>query len=503
MLYLQLLFSKQPQLLQNVPVLCSQYIVLGICSEWDQSELDTVSQLLLNHVVSIEVDPIQICDQKFASVRWKDFQLNEFLVQQKQIGAPIAKDLIMEHCKKLWKASPQTPVIEYNNNNNNNSSSLHIGNNSKTPTDMAREQLAARYSLAARLNVHRTLTATPERPQKAAAGNEYISSPKQPLQQQQVQPQTQQQVLPTPLANLVMSSIRLYIYIYVYIHSLRLQTNVLPMQKPAYSASNPFNPQRANHQSSEPSSAVLPTHNVFKPKTSPRPLNMYYNVRLNNPMQQQPQPLMQLPKQPALSYVPARYAQPAAAAVQPHAAVPPLLPIIPAFRTTSLTVGLTYDVYVSFVENGPHLFWVQLKSATNDLNAMMGQIEHMRLQTLNQFPGVGTACVARFSEDGNCYRALVSAVYGQRFRVVYVDYGNSEMVSLGDLYQIPQELLKIKPFAFRFALAGAKELGALDESMKRIFKNSALYINFQLTVQAPESVGSMQTCQLLHNVSNN
>lgn len=170
-----------------------------------------MSQLLLNHVVSIEVDPIQICDQKFASVRWKDFQLNEFLVQQKQIGAPIAKDLIMEHCKKLWKASPQTPVIEYNNNN----SSLHIGNTSKTPTDLAREQLAARYSLAARLNVHRTLTTTPERPQKAAAGNEYIS----PAKLQQQQPQNQQ-VLPTPLANLVMSSICLYVYMCIYIDSL-------------------------------------------------------------------------------------------------------------------------------------------------------------------------------------------------------------------------------------------------------------------------------------------
>lgn len=177
-----------------------------------------MSQLLLNHVVSIEVDPIQICDQKFASVRWKDFQLNEFLVQQKQIGAPIAKDLIMEHCKKLWKASPQTPVIEYNNNNNN-SSGLHIGNTSKTPTDLAREQLAARLSLSARLNVHRTLTTTPERPQKAAAGNEYISPAKQ-----QVQPQNQQ-VLPTPLANLVMSSICLYVYLCVYINSLFVFTD--------------------------------------------------------------------------------------------------------------------------------------------------------------------------------------------------------------------------------------------------------------------------------------
>ncbi|KAH8261357.1 hypothetical protein KR044_007853 [Drosophila immigrans] len=457
-----LLFSKQPQLLQNVPVLSTQYIVLGICSEWDDSELDVVRQLIVNHVVSIEVDDTQICGQKFASVRWKDFELNEFLVQQKQIGAPIANDLIMDHCKKLWKVSSQSPMVEYNNNNIQGT-----GNAAKTPTDVAREQLAARFSLAARLDVHRTLNSAQPRALKTAPVN---NSP---------MPQQQEQLLPTPLANL---------------------TNVQPaahlvnnVQKPAYVAPHQFNQQRANYQSSD---ATL-THNVFTPKSSPRPLNLYYNVRLNNPMQL---PLAQLPKQPSLSYAPARYAlsqPPTAIAAQKQAIQQQ--PLIPAFRTTSLTVGLTYDVYVSFVENGPHLFWVQLKSASNDLNAMMGQIEHMRLQGLGQYPGVGTACVARFSEDGNCYRALVSAVYGQRYRVVYVDYGNSEMVSLSDLYTIPQELLKIKPFAFRFALAGAKELGALDESMKRIFKNSSLYINFQLTVQAAESVGSMQTCQLLHN----
>ncbi|XP_030564874.1 maternal protein tudor [Drosophila novamexicana] len=477
-----LLFSKQPQLLQNIPVLCSQYIVLGICSEWDQSELDTVKQLMVNHVVSIKVDSTQICGQKFASVRWKDFELNEFLVQQKQIGAPIANELIMDHCKKLWKAAPPSPVIEYNNNNIQST-----GGSPKTPTDVAREQIAARYSLAARLDVHRTLATTSPRPLKTT--NDYTQPKQQQQQLVQVQPPAKIS-LPTPLANL---------------------TNVLPnivqvapthpvnAQKAAYAAvSHPYNQHSANNQTSKSSSGLLPAHNVFAPKTSPRPLNMYYNVRLNNPMQ--PQPLLQ---QPALNFVPIpRYAlgqPPAVAAAAAQKQQQQLQPIVPAFRTTSLTVGLTYDVYVSFVENGPHLFWVQLKSANGDLNAMMSRIERIRLQTLTQFPGVGTACVARFSEDGNFYRALVSAVYGQRFRVVYVDYGNSELVTLADLYQIPEELLLIKPFAFRFALAGAKELGALDESMKRIFKNSALYINFQLTVQAAESVGSIQTCHLMHN----
>jgi len=180
-----------------VPVLCSQYIVLGICSEWDKSELDAVNQLIGNHVVTIDVDPTQICGQKFASVRWKDFELNEYLVEQKQIGAPIANELIMDHCKKLWKvAAPQSPVIEYNNN-----SIQSTGNSAKTPTDVAREQLAARFSLAARLDVHRSLNATPPRPLKPAAVNEF-SPPKQPQQLQQVQPP---QLMPTPLANLVRS----------------------------------------------------------------------------------------------------------------------------------------------------------------------------------------------------------------------------------------------------------------------------------------------------------
>lgn len=191
----QLLFSKQPQLLQNIPVLCSQYIVLGICSEWDQSELDTVKQLMVNHVVSIKVDSTQICGQKFASVRWKDFELNEFLVQQKQIGAPIANELIMDHCKKLWKAAPPSPVIEYNNNNIQST-----GGSPKTPTDVAREQIAARYSLAARLDVHRTLATTSPRPLKTT--NDYTQPKQQQQQLVQVQPPAKIS-LPTPLANLV------------------------------------------------------------------------------------------------------------------------------------------------------------------------------------------------------------------------------------------------------------------------------------------------------------
>ncbi|XP_022222321.2 maternal protein tudor [Drosophila obscura] len=433
-----LMFLKQPKLLQNLPVLCSQYIVLGICAEWDKSDLATVHELIVNQTVQLTIDPTQICGQSFASVRWKDFDLTEFLVQQKHIGAPVSTQLMLDHCKKLWKDSPQSPVMEYNNNN-----IISLGSASKTPTDVAREQLAARRSLSARLEMQRVVTATPSSVLNPGAAD-YA-----PKQQQ-------------PLANL---------------------TNVIPpqalvnTQKPNYEASNPFNVPKAD-----------PKQQVYN----------YYNVRMNKPA---PKAVILQPFLPSphaigsyapMTYAPARFTPPPASVQRPATQQR----TIPAFRTTSLTLGLTYDVHVSYVENGPHLFWVQLKSAVKELDAMMEQIERMRLQPLPQAPEVGSACVARFSQDGNCYRALVSSIKEQRFRVVYVDYGNSEVLPSKDVYQIPSELLQIKPFAFRFALAGIKEIEPIDESMKRIFKSSALYMDFQLTVQPPESVGSMQTCHL-------
>lgn len=262
-------------------------------------------------------------------------------------------------------------------------------------------------------------------------------------------------------------------------------------QKPAYVPPHPYN--RANYQPAEP--AAQP----YVPKATPRSLYNYYNVRLNQPTTA-PVPFSnQMVNHAPMSYAPARFTPPPTPAlvlahrVQQRA--------IPAFRTTSLTVGLTYDVYMSYVENGAHLFWVQLKSSANDLTAMMGQIERTHLKPLSQAPEIGTACVARFAEDGNLYRALVSGIIGQRFRVVYVDYGNSALLLISDLYQIPGELLEIKPFAYRFALAGTKEIEPIDEAMKRVFKEMSQYMTFKLTVQAPESVGAMQTCHLNLNVS--
>ncbi|KAH8254756.1 hypothetical protein KR032_012016 [Drosophila birchii] len=447
----ELIFPKTPKLLQNIPLLCSQYLVLGICNDWSQADLAVVRQLIVNQIVHLAIDATQICGQKFASVRWKDFQLDEFLVQQRKIGAPVAKQLMLDHCRKLWKDAPQTPPLEHNNNT--------IHSNSMTPTDIAREQLASRRSLSARLEAQRSVQVTPPRPLNAEAA-EY--APKQ-----------------VPLANVT---------------NVQMPAHGLAnTQKPAYVPANPYN--RANYQPAEP--AAQP----YVPKATPRSLFNYYNVRLNQPQVPQkavPYSNHHLVSYLQMSYAPARFTPPPTPTAPAHNKQHQQR-AIPAFRTTSLTVGLTYDVYMSYVENAVHLFWVQLKSSLNDLTAMMGKIEKTHLKPLTQAPEIGTACVARFADDGNFYRALVSGAIGQRFRVVYVDYGNSGLLLISDLFQIPAELLEIKPFAYRFALAGTKQIEPIDESMRRIFKELCTYRNFQLTVHAPESVGAMQTCHLMQN----
>ena len=67
-------------------------------------------------------------------------------------------------------------------------------------------------------------------------------------------------------------------------------------------------------------------------------------------------------------------------------------------------------------------------------------------------PAEGTLCFSQFSYDGQWYRAKVKSVRGDEISVVYIDFGNSEDVSLADLRQvskddITKQLFQIAPQA--------------------------------------------------------
>lgn len=171
------------------------------------------------------------------------------------------------------------------------------------------------------------------------------------------------------------------------------------------------------------------------------------------------------------------------------------------FKSNNLTVGKIYDVCISFVENGPCLFSVQLVSAQADLTEMMNRIERIRLQQFTGKPVLGTACIARYSEDGQLYRALITGVQPTACKVAYIDYGNAELVNLRDLYEIPEDFLSHKAFAIRFTLSGHKDLEPIDESLKKAFKDLVIYKNCKLKVMPLEGPPLVQYCELYMQVS--
>ncbi|GFT20671.1 tudor domain-containing protein 1 [Nephila pilipes] len=67
-------------------------------------------------------------------------------------------------------------------------------------------------------------------------------------------------------------------------------------------------------------------------------------------------------------------------------------------------------------------------------------------------PCVSLPCVAKYSEDGAWYRAVISDIEGENIYVYFVDYGNSEVSSLKNLRPLTPELIKIPPIAIECKL---------------------------------------------------
>ncbi|XP_058824597.1 maternal protein tudor [Topomyia yanbarensis] len=175
---------------------------------------------------------------------------------------------------------------------------------------------------------------------------------------------------------------------------------------------------------------------------------------------------------------------------------------IVTFSSTTLTTGSMHEVYVSFVENGPKLFAVQLKASENALNQMMSALERVELRNLSRKPTLGMACIARFSEDQVLYRALIMGINVDSCLVSYVDYGNSETVDLKNLYEIPKEFLKHKIFSMRFTLSNVKTLDDANADIAGLFSSLVLDKLLTMKVMPLEGPAFVQYCELYENNEN-
>ncbi|KAK3602033.1 hypothetical protein CHS0354_015024 [Potamilus streckersoni] len=120
---------------------------------------------------------------------------------------------------------------------------------------------------------------------------------------------------------------------------------------------------------------------------------------------------------------------------------------------SSLDIGSSYSGYVAYVESLSS-FWCQLLSGSDELDALMQKLESFHI-TMNQSLDkleVGSACVAKYSEDQAWYRGRVEKVDSDGLTVFFVDYGNKEVISMSDVCTISDEFLTLPTQAIHCSL---------------------------------------------------
>lgn len=108
-------------------------------------------------------------------------------------------------------------------------------------------------------------------------------------------------------------------------------------------------------------------------------------------------------------------------------------------RKDNFTQGQLLSVTISFIEN-PLKFWCQLLDESDYLNDLVEKIE----SEIADYPllssssvKVGSYCMAQYSEDEAWYRAqIISSESVNTYKVFFIDYGNSEVVSLSEVFKI-------------------------------------------------------------------
>lgn len=170
----------------------------------------------------------------------------------------------------------------------------------------------------------------------------------------------------------------------------------------------------------------------------------------------------------------------------------------PVFKANELPLGTHQVVCCSYIQDGPKLFSIHLKSQESMLLQMMSHLSNVPLRNLSQRPTIGMACVARYSEDRSFYRAVIVNIQPDVCRVTYVDYGNSEDVAYNDIYEIPDKFLEHKTFAIQFGLFGVEQLEPLEQRIKEYFSNLVRDAALEMKVMPLNKQTFVQYCELYY-----
>lgn len=177
----------------------------------------------------------------------------------------------------------------------------------------------------------------------------------------------------------------------------------------------------------------------------------------------------------------------------PPMAVQP--PSMLTYKPATLPLNSEHLVYVSYVEDGPHLFSVQLQSMEENLHKLMNDINELKQLPLSEPPVPGHPCMARCIEDKSVCRAVVLNLVDDKCKTYYVDFGNTDVLPFNDIFQIPPSFIVPKVMSMRFTLAGLKNINVTNE-MKCSFKTFVTNKLLRLKVVKEGASSLMQYCEL-------
>ncbi|XP_033118710.1 maternal protein tudor-like isoform X2 [Anneissia japonica] len=137
---------------------------------------------------------------------------------------------------------------------------------------------------------------------------------------------------------------------------------------------------------------------------------------------------------------------------------PPEVPL--KFKSNHNLLKDKIEVYVCHTVSLDQ-FWCQPASSADDLSEIMNSIHEVysclgqKERAVQEFT-VNTPCVAKFADDDGWYRGLIAGSSDEGVHVMYVDYGNSAVVSATDIKTITQEFMSLPPQAVCCQLKGGQ-----------------------------------------------
>ena len=156
------------------------------------------------------------------------------------------------------------------------------------------------------------------------------------------------------------------------------------------------------------------------------------------------------------------------------------------YRRVRLQTGEAYAVTVCHVES-LNEFYCQLRNNAVPLSGLMQKIDqHCNSSNARPVssPRPNMPVLAKFSGDGVWYRAIVKQPLNDKgCRAIFVDYGNSETVSLDNLIEIPSSLVSLESQAIQCALIGVPRSFDPPESTVDAFVELAIDNDFSFSVK--------------------